>query len=154
MPSADCRTILHKPIPFPALVLLFALIAVMSGCGGGVRVPECVPVQGWVSYRGKPIAGVRVSYHPQFNIGRVEFIPSGDTGPTGEFTLSTGAAGNGAPAGEYVVTFEKPRIVSDRQNSGIELEVDEWQGRFADPAASAWKVTVDRDRAEPVTFEL
>src|SRR5262249_5043139 len=74
--------------------------------------PSTVPAQGTVLVRGKPKAGVRVTYHPQFNIGAVKFTPNGTTDARGKFTLSSGKPGDGAPRGEYVVTFEFPVLSS------------------------------------------
>src|SRR5690242_10440546 len=83
--------------------LLFLLGAVMlSGCGGGISVPSTAPVRGVVKYKGKPLQGIRVTFHRQGEPAKSEFIPSGQTGPDGKFSLSTGAPGNGAPPGAYV----------------------------------------------------
>ena len=43
------------------------------------KPPSTVPVTGTVFVSGKPKAGVRVTYHPQFNIGAVKFTPNGIT---------------------------------------------------------------------------
>src|SRR3954464_12731965 len=95
------------------LSLMFLLGAVvLSGCGKGISVPSTVPVTGVVKYKGKPLQGIRVTLHSQTETAKPQFIPSGQTGPDGKFLLSTGAPGNGAPPGTYVVTFEKPEIGS------------------------------------------
>jgi hypothetical protein len=75
--------------------------------------PETVHAAGIVLVRGSPLAGVRVSYHPQFDIGTVKFIPNGITNKEGRFTLSSGKPGDGAPPGEYIVTFDYPFVTSD-----------------------------------------
>ena len=99
---------LPKPAPLPppsslrvaavaglaACVLLFlGLIAdsVFSGPGTGFQAPKTVAVQGTVLYQGKPLDGVRVTLHPQFDMGPVKFCPSGISDAQGRFTLSTGA---------------------------------------------------------------
>ncbi len=122
------------------LVAILALVA--PGCSSQVKPPASVPVIGSVSQKGRPAAGIVVKFHPQFDIGRLKYIPSGETGPNGQFILSTGAAGNGAPRGDYIVTLEKPKVVSDREHSGIEMEIDEFKGKYSDPTKSQWKVTV------------
>lgn len=126
----------------------------IAGCSGSVTPPKTAPVRGAVTFKGKPATGIVVKFNPQFDIGRVKFTPSGETGPDGKFTLSTGAPGNGAPPGEYVVTFEKPRVVSDRKNSGIETEVDDLKGKFSDAGQSKWKVTVQKGENHVPTFDL
>jgi hypothetical protein len=97
-------------------------------------------VSGTVLVKGKPVAGVKVTFHPQFDMGTVKFTPNGETGKDGRFTLSTAAAGDGAPPGEYSVTFELLRGGADK--AGRDIEVDAWQGKYADPAKSSWKVTI------------
>ena len=119
-----------------------ALVIAVFGCSGQLKPPAAEPVMGSVTQKGKPAAGIVVKFHPQFEMGRVKFTPSGETGQDGKFILNTGAAGNGAPRGDYIVTLEKPRIVSDRQNSGIETEVDDLKGKYSDPSKSEWKVTI------------
>lgn len=119
---------------------MLAVIGVL-GCSGRVTPPRTVPVSGLVTLKGKPAVGVRVKLHPQFNIGRFKFIPYGETGLDGKYTLSTGASGNGAPKGDYIVTVERPSIESG-QKDGLETEVDQFKGAYSDPAKSNWKVTV------------
>lgn len=115
----------------------------LAGCGGDVlTAPSTAPVSGSVTWKGKPAPGVRVHLHPQFDVGEIKFVPSGETGADGTFTLSTAAPGDGAPPGDYVVTLEKPRVVSDRNQSGIEVEIDDLKGKYSDPAKSTWNVTI------------
>src|SRR5260221_10794981 len=82
-------------------LLFFLGAVVLGGCGEGISVPSTVPVSGVVKYKGKPLQGIRVTLHPQAETAKPTFIPSGQTGPDGRFTLSTGAPGNGAPPGSY-----------------------------------------------------
>lgn len=154
------RLILHHWNPFQAAgtfaptyrAALF--ITLVCGCGSRtITPPPTVPVTGLVTMDGKPVPGVLVKFHPQFNMGKIKYVPLGETDPNGRFTLSTGGPGNGAPPGEYVVTFQKPMIQSDEENSGIEIRVDEWKGRFKDPDKSRWRVTVGKQDSLP-TFEL
>jgi hypothetical protein len=112
------------------------------------KPPSTVPVTGTVLVGGKPKAGVRVTYHPQFDIGAVKFTPNGITNSAGKFTLSSGKPGDGAPPGEYVVVFDFPVVTS----GGIEKEIDLFKGKYSDPAASRWKVKVTKDSQE--TFQL
>jgi hypothetical protein len=99
-------------------------------------------VSGTVLVKGRPAAGVKVKFHPQFDMGSVKFAPSGETGKDGRFTLSTAAPSDGAPPGDYVVTFELLRGGADK--AGRDIEVDVWKGKYNDPAASTFKVTVKK----------
>ena len=116
----------------------------LSGCGNGISVPSTVPVSGVVKYKGKPLQGIRVTLHAQGETAKPKFIPSGQTGPDGKFTLSTGAPGNGAPSGSYLVTFEKPEIGSPAKTGSIETEIDAFGGKYSDPAKSKWTITIEQ----------
>lgn len=130
--------------------LLFALIVTaLGGCGKDISVPSTVPVTGVVKYKGKPLQGIRVTLHSQGGAAKPQFIPSGQTGPDGKFTLSTGAPGNGAPTGTYVVTFEKPEITGS-----VETEVDAFGGKYSDPAKSQWTVTIEKGENSLQPFDL
>jgi hypothetical protein len=122
-----------------------------TGCGGGISAPRTAPVAGTVTVKGKPAAGVRVTFHPRFDMGSVKFTPSGETGQDGRFTLSTAAPNDGAPPGEYAVTFELPRVSADK--GGREIEVDAWKGKYADPATGT-KVTVRKGENQLEPFRL
>lgn len=132
-----------------------AVVAWSLGCSGNVSAPRTAAVRGVVRYKGKPAAGVTVTFHPQFDIGSVKFAPSGLTGNDGTFTLSTALPGDGAPPGEYVVTFARIQIQSDRKSSGIETEVDLWKGKYSNPENSAFRVKVKKgeNALEPFALE-
>ena len=141
-----------------ALLFLLAVVVlgtmVLGGCGKGISVPSTVPVSGVVKYKGKPLQGIRVTLHSQTGVAKSEFIPSGQTGPDGKFTLSTGAPGNGAPPGSYSVTFEKPEIGSPTSTGSIETEIDAFRGKYSDPVKSKWTITIGRGENSLQPFEL
>jgi hypothetical protein len=130
-------------------VLFLLGAAALSGCGKGLSVPSTVPVTGVVKYKGKPLQGIRVTLHTPGETAKSGFIPTGQTGPDGKFTLSTGAPGNGAPPGNYAVTFEKPEITGS-----VETEVDAFRGKYNDPAQSQWTVTIEKGENALQPFEL
>lgn len=131
------------------------MAASLAGCSNGkITTPSTVPVSGIVMLKGKPAAGIRLTFHPQFDIGKTKYQPQGETGSDGKFTLSTGEPFNGAPAGEYIVTFEKPEIESAKKSNYLETEIDAFRGKYSDPAQSRWKVTVKRGEPELQPFEL
>jgi hypothetical protein len=100
--------------------------------------PDTVPAAGTVLLNGKPRAGIRVTYHPQFSLGRMKFTPNGTTDAAGKFTLGTARYNDGVPPGEYVVTFDFPYTTS----GPIEEEIDLFKGKYSDPGKSQWKITV------------
>jgi hypothetical protein len=137
-----------------ALLFLLGAVMLLGGCGKGLSVPSTVPVSGVVKYKGKPLQGIRVTLHPQSETAKATFIPSGQTGPDGRFTLSTGAPGNGAPPGTYLVTFEKPEIGSAASTGSIETEIDTFGGKYSDPAQSKWTITIQQGENSLPPFEL
>lgn len=152
MQSEHCLSV--RPFLRDAVVCLLLIFGSLTGCKQGITPPKSSPVDGRVVLGGKPVTGVRVTLHPQFKIGTVPFLPNGETDADGKFKLSTGAPGNGAPPGEYLVSLERPRIVSDKANSGIELEVDDLKGKFKDPEKSPWKVTIQQGENHLEPFDL
>ena len=128
---------------FSKLMMFVSASSLVTGCSSGpekIVPPKTVPVQGSVMRKGNPVRGARVKFHPQFDIGKVKFLPYGETGFDGKFLLNTGAVGNGAPKGDYIVTVEMP--VTDSDAYGMETEVDQLKGAYSDPAKSDWKVTL------------
>ena len=133
-------------------VFLFALLA--AGCGSGkLSAPSTSPVSGTVQLKGKPVAGVKVTFHAKFDMGGdVKFTPNGMTNKDGKFSLSTAAANDGAPPGEYAVTFELLRAGTDK--AGLDVEVDQWKGKYADPEKSTFKVTIQKGDNALQPFDL
>lgn len=129
---------------------LFALVcAAAVGCGGGsISPPRTVPTSGTVFLKGKPAAGVTVKFIPQFDL---KWEPNAVTDKDGKFTLSTGAGGNGAPPGEYKVTFELLRDGADKR--GRDTQIDAWKGKYANPD-TATKVTISGSGGELEPFRL
>lgn len=138
----------------PGWLLLLMWLLAVGGCSSSITPPATVPVGGLVLIQGKPAAGIRVTFHPQFDIGKIDYRPYGETGADGRFTLSTGAPGNGAPVGVYLVTFEKPGLESPKASNFLETEIDEFRGKYSDPEQSSWEVTVERGGNELDPFEL
>lgn len=120
------------------LVAMLCAAAVV-GCGGDVTPPRTYPVSGTVLVKGKAVAGVKVSLHAQFDMGTYKFTPFGLTDKEGRFTVTTKTANDGAPRGDYLVTFELLQGGADKR--GLDIEVDVLKGKYADQA-KAEKVTV------------
>ena len=130
-------------------IMLFLTSVLAVGCSRTISAPSTKAVSGSVTMKGKPAAQVLVTFHPQFELEH--FKPSGTTNSEGKFTLSTGAANNGAPAGKYLVTFEKMTAGSDK--NGLDVDIDLWKGKYADPKASRFEVEI-RENGELAPFKL
>jgi hypothetical protein len=128
--------------------MVAVVCAAMTGCSGNISAPRTVKTSGTVLFKGKPAEGVRVTFHPKFNM---QFTPNGVTGKDGRFILSTGAPADGAPPGEYSVTFELMRAGAD--DRGRDTEFDVWKGKYANPD-TAPAVTVDSSTNTLEPFRL
>ena len=149
-----CHVLTASPRQRLSLVLACLLVPFAASCSRNIQPPRTVPVRGVVKFKGKPAPGIRVKFHPQFNIGSIPFIPLGETAADGSFTLSTGAPGNGAPRGAYIVTFEKPEIAPATKTNYIETEIDAFHGKYSDPQKSQVKIEVASGENTLPPFEL
>jgi hypothetical protein len=123
------------------LTLVAAAACAAAGCGNG-RKPV-FPVQGTVADAdGKPIAGATVFFCPVENVLDNRHKPGGFSDTEGRFTLTTYDNGDGAPAGEYVVTVEWRVPGGDTPRKKAQPYPDRLKGKFCDPANSPLKATI------------
>lgn len=104
-PGSAWRELARLALP----LFLFALLA--TGCSQAE--PERIavhPVQGQVTFNGKPAAGAFVVFHPQD--ASTGLAPSAKVDALGNYSLTTYEAKDGAPAGQYVVTVVLQRMVN------------------------------------------
>jgi hypothetical protein len=137
------------------------LIASATGCGREKSTFErdkVTRVTGTVHIDGKPesMVGVRLNRvnGPDEAAGTSKMLtPSGMTDTEGKFVIGTydkGPEGDGAPDGEYTVTFQWGQI----NMLGGRYEGDKFAGKYADPAKSEVKVTVSGEPVDLGTIEL
>src|SRR5436309_1217983 len=67
--------------------------------------PRPYPVKGWVRVNGEPARGAEVSFRFLGDAQGVAVNPTGRCGDDGDFDLTTYAAHDGAPAGDYQVSI-------------------------------------------------
>ena len=132
------------------------LSLVLLGFTGCSRAPDPMkrpvfPATGVVTYRGQPLIDAVVRLHP---VGQPDddlpvWIPRGRVGTDGTFAVSTYRTGDGAPAGEYRVSFSwqgplrnlseqaqdqlpelMPRQLTSPHQSGITVVVAEGTNEF------------------------
>jgi hypothetical protein len=121
-----------------AAAFAFALAA--PACSGDRR-PPLHPVRGTLIVGGQLAAKAVVVLRPASPGPWKGPIPHGEVGPDGAFRIGTYAADDGAPAGEYTVTFTWPEVRTDPETHDVVSE-DRLMGRYAEAAKSPWKVTV------------
>ena len=114
-------------------------------CGCGPKTPERVktyPVIGKITVDGAaPGSGIQVYCHPvdgmDPNFPTVSECVSDDEG---NFQISTYLAGDGVPAGEYIITFEwKEFSLLSRGYGGP----DKLKKKYSDKEKSAFRITVE-----------
>src|ERR671936_1005518 len=86
------------------IMLGAALVLAASGCG---RKGKPIPVRGAVTLDGQPVVGAAVNFIPEVGNGVPAYAM---TKEGGVFDLTTTSLGDGAMAGNYVVTitWEQP----------------------------------------------
>jgi hypothetical protein len=134
------------------LTAICCLSTIATGCGlSGPPIPKTTPVKGQVLVQGKGVAGVRVVFNPQFDLGAVKFAPGATTDQEGRFQLTSAHLDDGAPVGDYVVTFTWPELSNDPDSR---LQGDRWNNRYNDPKNSKYKVVVADGDNELEPFRL
>jgi hypothetical protein len=137
------------------------LLAILVFAGASCRQsdgPALYPVAGKVQLNGEGMDGALVVWHRQPALPALP-PPSAQTRPDGAFQLTTWAAGDGAPEGEYLVSVvwpqAKPADVPGKPSGESKGEApDRLRGRYRDANKSGLKFTVQPGRNEPILIEL
>jgi hypothetical protein len=146
----------QRAVLFWRLVFLIPLLCCASCSKSGYN-----SVRGKVLYKNEPIGGVAVTFHPKKTDIRT-LLPVGQTAEDGTFTLMTGQD-EGAPEGEYVVTFICPQQAEEKAGKKgrsrgmamqkMELE-DRFKGAYGSEAKSTFKVVIKAGKNELEPFNL
>lgn len=129
---------LRTPAPAALLAGVLSLSACDSGPHGGPRVPT-YPIVGQVLVDGAPAENLQVVCHSTNGDAAVPISISAYTDAEGRFSISTYEGGDGAPAGNYALTFVWGQI---NLMSGRYGPPDKLNGKYADPETSAFTVEV------------
>lgn len=130
------------------LLMLVPLLIALEGCGKRAdgRL-KSYPVHGLVTVDGKPAKGIYIFLHPAAQPPTHGIFPNAISNEQGEYWISTYDAEDGAPLGEYAVTAKWPIGEGLMMHSE---SPDRLKGRYADPAKSTTKITVNEaTRAKP-----
>lgn len=124
-------------------------VALFLGAGCADRAKDAArvhvhPVEGKLAVSGRPAGNSHVVFHPIEKGDSIPRYPVANTRPDGSFRLTTYAAGDGAPAGEYVVTvvWVNEAIPVDECEGADLMTHDRLCGLYADPATSQLRATV------------
>jgi hypothetical protein len=130
----------------PLALIGLVLVLVIPGCSqGGRQWKATYAARGKVFFETKPAKGARVVFHPAGEPDPRTVLPQAQVGEDGSFVVSTYKAEDGAPSGSYTVT------VTLLQNGG---PVNLLPERYADPAASDLKVTIEEKDNDLEPFNL
>lgn len=88
-----------RRVNVPLMIMAFAGVPLLSGCSSQQQL-KTAPVKGVVLFRGKPLAGARVTFFAP----KAPLPSMGETNENGEFELTTLKKGDGAIVGENKVT--------------------------------------------------
>ena len=107
------------------LVVCLLLVSVM-GCSrhNDDQLPVFA-VSGTAMYNGQPMTGASIVLVPSQHDPKLRMPPFGVVGSDGAFEITSYAKGDGAPLGEYKITFTWP--------DGTDDPSDLLQGRLSDP---------------------
>lgn len=124
------------------VAMQFGLLSILllSGCGKSEPWNKVYPVNGVVTYKGKPVKDAELAFFPLDEQVPDLVRPFARTNENGEFSLTTFNHGDGAPAGKYKVTVvhhevvvvkdimtakpnNLPRKYSNRDSSDLVIEV-------------------------------
>jgi hypothetical protein len=132
-----------------------ALAALAVGCSGDhPKFRDTYPVTGRVTHKGQPVGRAQLNFAPT-DKAKDAAHATAVTAADGTFTLNTYKQGDGAPAGEYVVTVfwpdNRPGAVKTKAAAGEELAPNRLPDKYTDPARSPLRATV---KAEPNDITL
>jgi hypothetical protein len=133
-----------------------ALCLAALGCGENLQpdLPTLHAVTGTVRYRGQPADKFRVVFHTQTDIGKLHFAPAAVTDERGNFKLRSYAPDDGAPAGEYLVTFEWPDHINRGDEMDFVPEKDRLRGAYGNPEQSHFRITIRAGENKLPPFNL
>lgn len=131
-----------------AAVAVLIAVAAASGCGS--NEPKLHPASGKILIDNTPPEHATVVFHPASGGDPDRPKPHGKVAADGTFTLTTYAAGDGAPAGDYLVTVEL-WLTTGRGDEGPKSRLPT---KFAKPETSGLKATIAEGPNELQTFVL
>lgn len=149
--------ILSTPFPralrWTAAATAICLAVAATGCGeADPDRAATFPVQGTVSFQGRPVPGALVVLHPR-NAEEPRVLPArGYAGPDGKFTLTTYDENDGAAPGEYAVTITLHQAV--RTADGVLPGPNVLPARYESPGTTDLSVRVAEGANELPALEL
>ncbi len=144
---------------FAKRILLSALMMGLSGCG--TELPpdqrQVFPASGKVSFQGKPIPDATVRLHPVKppDDGKPVYISRGRVEDGGEYSISTYAIADGAPAGQYRVSLSWQGPLKGLSEDEVDQLRERLPRKYTSPETSGLTVmiTEDQNRIPEITIQ-
>ena len=138
--------------PRPLAVAVFSPV-VFLGASCGPKLPPLFPVNGQVSFNGKPTPGALVVFLPVDAKDAQAPRPSGSVRDDGTFSLSTYPGQEGAPEGDYhvVITCTDANAKIDSVTGEVPNKLP---ARYANPKTSGLQAKVQGGAENKPVFKL
>lgn len=127
------------------------LLLLMAGCSSTPGRPACYPVKGTVQFQQQPLEEAQVTLHPVS--GTITPLPTGITNRDGTFSITTWAANDGAPAGDYKVTVVWKQLVQQGEEK-IRNGKNLLPAIYADPLRTPLKCSITTDANPPLQLTI
>jgi hypothetical protein len=123
-----------------AMIVLTAPL-ITAGCGkaDSDRIPV-VPVDGTVTFDGKPLPGAMIVLHPKNGGTNSTLAPRAQVEKDGSFRFTTYVTGDGAPPGEYVATISWYKLVN--QAGDVKAGPNVLPPKYSNPQISPWQIRI------------
>jgi hypothetical protein len=134
------------------LWILALLLPAQSGCGdSGPQRKKTYPVSGEVRVDGQPASGVAVLLNDGKGMDpSLPTVSQAMTDDQGKFRISTYDDGDGAPDGEYTLTFTWGEL----NLMSMQYDGDKLQGKYNDAEKSEFKAKVQGQPVDLGRLEL
>jgi hypothetical protein len=149
----------HSSLRTTSVLAAMGLTALI--CSSCTRGESLYPVRGQVFFDGQPATGALVVLHPADDNSPEATRPSGYVDATGtvklaSYLMSSRSFGDGAPAGEYIVTvLWLPPNVKEYSSKHPNSELpDKLQGRYSQPGNSTLRAKVLEQPTELPRIDL
>lgn len=127
-------------------LLLMSIFALAMGCSGAEGPPrdKTYPVTGQVIVDGQPAPYLLVELHDATKKdAAVGAVSTAYTDDQGKFEISTYQSGDGAPEGDFVVTFMWGQLELLRNEYA---GPDKLKDKYRDPQKSTFKIKVEKGK--------
>jgi hypothetical protein len=131
-------------------VTLALLSTTLCSCRKSYQEVSVYPTSGKVTVKTVPAVGAYVTFHPEGDVGMTKGNkPFARADKDGAFQVTTYETHDGAPQGDYRVTVYWPENPDARGPSP-----DRLKGKYANPATTPLKATIDPKKVDLPAFEL